>query len=303
MTNPVVLLGTQSNGETLPVQVDATGRLVAEGLQGPPGEQGDPFTYDDFTPEQLEDLQGPPGPPGEDGQDGPNDLKPYGPEYSYLIIQNGKPTWVESGAGPEPPPPTDPVMLIDKRDESVSTVNQFGTWNDAGQYVEVEDETWDEYCRHLEVWDNPTGKRSGLGGLAPSGSTMTIPFTLNLREGMDRVLELQICGQWTGTDGNYGGYARHYYEISTDSDHLMNLTGKLDTPVYGQSMDFTKYTYNFLVTRPDLGLVNFNFRAWPAKSNYAQVVSSYIQRWRFVDPSVFFLKQLATRIAAEKANS
>jgi hypothetical protein len=42
MTNPVILLGTQSNGETLPVQVDATGRLVAEGLQGPPGVEGPP---------------------------------------------------------------------------------------------------------------------------------------------------------------------------------------------------------------------------------------------------------------------
>ena len=45
MTTPVTLYGTQSNGETLPVQVDDTGRLVAEGLQGPkgdPGEQGPP---------------------------------------------------------------------------------------------------------------------------------------------------------------------------------------------------------------------------------------------------------------------
>jgi len=35
MTNPVILLGTQSNGETLPVQVDEFGRLVAEGLVPP----------------------------------------------------------------------------------------------------------------------------------------------------------------------------------------------------------------------------------------------------------------------------
>lgn len=53
MTNPVVLYGTQSNGETLPVQVDATGRLVAEGLEGPPG------------PEGPEGPEGPPGPAGE----------------------------------------------------------------------------------------------------------------------------------------------------------------------------------------------------------------------------------------------
>jgi len=35
MTNPVILLGTQSNGETLPVQVNAFGALVAEGLEKP----------------------------------------------------------------------------------------------------------------------------------------------------------------------------------------------------------------------------------------------------------------------------
>ena len=31
---------------------------------GPKGDKGDPFTYDDFTPEQLEQLKGPKGDPG-----------------------------------------------------------------------------------------------------------------------------------------------------------------------------------------------------------------------------------------------
>ena len=37
------------------------------GIKGPRGERGpkgDPFTYDDFTPEQLEQLKGPKGDPG-----------------------------------------------------------------------------------------------------------------------------------------------------------------------------------------------------------------------------------------------
>ena len=34
------------------------------GIQGPPGPQGEAFTYDDFTPEQLEALRGPQGEPG-----------------------------------------------------------------------------------------------------------------------------------------------------------------------------------------------------------------------------------------------
>ncbi len=34
---------------------------------GPKGEKGDPFTYDDFTPTQLEGLKGPKGDKGDDG--------------------------------------------------------------------------------------------------------------------------------------------------------------------------------------------------------------------------------------------
>lgn len=44
-----ILYGTQSNGETLPVQVNEFGQLVAQGLDGTPGTPGTP---------------GPPGPPG-----------------------------------------------------------------------------------------------------------------------------------------------------------------------------------------------------------------------------------------------
>ena len=57
MTNPVILLGTQSNGETLPVQVDATGRLVAEGLKGDtgdPGSQGPPGGSFPLPPDPYE---------------------------------------------------------------------------------------------------------------------------------------------------------------------------------------------------------------------------------------------------------
>ena len=44
-----------------------------KGLQGPQGEpglKGDPFRYEDFTPEQLQALKGPKGDKGEDGRDG-----------------------------------------------------------------------------------------------------------------------------------------------------------------------------------------------------------------------------------------
>ena len=56
-----ILYGTQSNGETLPVQVNETGQLVAQplpGTEGPPGPPG------------PTGPEGPPGPQGEPGADG-----------------------------------------------------------------------------------------------------------------------------------------------------------------------------------------------------------------------------------------
>lgn len=49
-------------------------------LQGPPGKDGKPFTYDMFTQEQLESLKGPrgeQGPPGPPGTGANVDLSPY----------------------------------------------------------------------------------------------------------------------------------------------------------------------------------------------------------------------------------
>lgn len=44
--------------------------IVIPGAQGLRGPKGDPFRYEDFTPEQLAALRGPKGDKGEDGRDG-----------------------------------------------------------------------------------------------------------------------------------------------------------------------------------------------------------------------------------------
>ena len=93
MTNPVVLYGTQSNGETLPVQVDAFGRLVAEGLQGP---------------------EGPPGPPGPDGPPGEIELPPDPYEGALLGWLNGGLAWIGTPPVPIPPGVFGPIIDYDE---------------------------------------------------------------------------------------------------------------------------------------------------------------------------------------------
>ena len=87
MTDPVILLGTQSNGETLPVQVNQYGQLVAEGIQGPPG---------------------PEGPPGI-GQLPPD---PY--EGALLGWLNGELSWIGTPPVPVPPGVYGPIIEYDE---------------------------------------------------------------------------------------------------------------------------------------------------------------------------------------------
>ena len=120
MTNPVILLGTQSNGETLPVQVDATGRLVAEGLQGEPGQPGSPGEPGAPGAPGAPGEPGPPGQPGADGADGEGVPLPYGPENSILGIQDGVPTWIENY---DPTPPDNGVLVATTFNNGRDTIN------------------------------------------------------------------------------------------------------------------------------------------------------------------------------------
>lgn len=65
-----------------------------KGLQGPQGEpglKGDPFRYEDFTPEQLETLKGPKGDKGEDGRDGASATA----DNAHQLLLQGN-VWCES---------------------------------------------------------------------------------------------------------------------------------------------------------------------------------------------------------------
>ena len=65
-----------------------------KGLQGPqgePGPKGDPFRYEDFTPEQLQALKGPKGDKGEDGRDGASATA----DNAHQLLLQGN-VWCES---------------------------------------------------------------------------------------------------------------------------------------------------------------------------------------------------------------
>lgn len=73
--------------------------IVIPGAQGLPGEQGtqglkgEPFRYEDFTPEQLEALKGPKGDKGEDGRDGASATA----DNAHQLLLQGN-VWCESAS-------------------------------------------------------------------------------------------------------------------------------------------------------------------------------------------------------------
>ena len=78
------------------------GRLFISGKEGPPGPKGDPFTYEDFTPEQLEKLKGPKGdtgPVGPQGEVGPQG--PQGPKGDPFTYDDFTPEQLANLKGPK----------------------------------------------------------------------------------------------------------------------------------------------------------------------------------------------------------
>ena len=69
-----VWTATLTDGSTYQFEV-RNGQRGEKGLQGATGEKGDPFTYADFTAEQLAALKGPKGDKGDTGETGPQGPK------------------------------------------------------------------------------------------------------------------------------------------------------------------------------------------------------------------------------------
>ena len=176
MTDPVVLLGTQSNGETLPVQVNELGQLVAEGLQGQQGPEG---------------PTGPEGPPGPPGIELPPD--PY--EGALLGWLNGGLAWIGTPPVPIPEDVFGPILAWDSNTGLLTVegpipssvgngVNIFQCTSDGTLYTTGYDVTneWSSMVTNSEdvFWNNPP--TNGFNGnleqyIQPGNLTANIIFT------------------------------------------------------------------------------------------------------------------------------
>lgn len=275
MTNPVVLFGTQSNGETLPVQVDATGRLVAEGLQGQQGEQGEP---------------GPPGlpqlPSGEfEGAvlgwvDGalawlePSGLpQPLGIEGQIIQMHNEEAIWVTA---PEVPPVyVAPVVLTN---DTYLDSNKFGMFDNFGNKPTITT-TWDKYAREQPFWT--TLKSSSAAGLSYKNAK-SITGDFNLENQLARVLEIGVGCKNKCTGGKYGSYPWKL-NASASSANLQPIRTEHNYSATPNNYGSTTAKFQWLINRDTVGDFQITITVNGEDVGTAQESWICIQQWDVVD--------------------
>jgi len=255
-----ILYGTTSGGDLVPVQVDQTGRLVAEGLDGP---------------------QGPQGPAG------PNELLPYGPEGSSLMIKNGVPAWeiVQPSPGPGP----DALTLMDDRDLTPPGTQNYGLWEPT-ETPYVTSDPWDVAIRTLSGWDTGAKNLKGLGALKENTGNqdiLNVPFRLDLSGGESKILQIYCSCQLEQSDPPTG---ESTFSITTDETQLTPINTSFTTNVANYK---DKHIFSFLVRRPDLGITNFTMTGTVTNSTIKKAWFCAMQRFEYVDAASYLLSSMA----------
>ncbi len=119
-----------------------------DGAPGKDGADGKPFTYEDFTPEQLEALRGPQGLPGKDGTMTFEDLTDE--QRESLKGEDGAP----GKDGQDGYTPVKGVDYFDGKDGEPGQPGKDGEKGESGVYVGTTEPADEEAL----VWINPEGE-------------------------------------------------------------------------------------------------------------------------------------------------
>ena len=277
MTDPVILLGTQSNGETLPVQVNSFGQLVAEGLQGSEGPEG---------PEGPEGQEGPPGEPGQpgqpgaDGKDGEGVPLPYGEEGSYLGIVDGVPTWNK----PDFPVVKEGPFLFTDPLLPPNSDRGPALWLGINTKYEGPD-TWDDHIRTLPCWETPDNTVPQGVGVSPR-SNVTIKFDLNNK--LSDILSIHVI--FDGRSGINSGRTYTATVSPVDATNISIIDNSRDFYCPGAVPFLMEFDAKFLLNRENLGERQFELGGFfdgAQGHNGFTVCTSY----KFEDSGAFLMNE------------
>lgn len=165
ITPGLTINGTLKTGEVL----SGTANVPRQGPPGPKGDKGDPFTYEDFTEEQLAALvgptgpQGPPGPKGDKGK--PFTYDDFTPEQ-LAALQGPKGDRGDTGPqGPKGDPFTYTDFTPEQLEDLTGPQGPKGDKGDKGDAFTYNDFTEEQ----LEALIGPQGPQGPQGETGPQG--------------------------------------------------------------------------------------------------------------------------------------
>ena len=268
MTNPVILLGTQSNGETLPVQVDDTGRLVAEGLQGPQGEKGD---------------KGDQGDQGPKGEDGGTNLPPNPNEGDVLGWQNNQLAWISLV------PPVPELLWSGSYDPSPSGQRRVISASGAGPLDPgaIDDGWWKGQSFF------PDGADSEVG-FGTTGGENTDWWELDILNCTGMILSVNYWYRFaTFTNG-----APFSFNAIPVGDGLTQISGAIqDLGIFGSGgwvYREGRVTFAYLINSSELLNQRFNIQASTTSVNLDEQ-RAYLQGFKVEEPQRYFRRKLKER--------
>jgi hypothetical protein len=257
----VVLLGTTSSGETLPVLVDQFGNLLAKGIEGPPGSEG---------------PQGPEGPQGDPGLQGEGVPQPYGDENDVLQINGGVPVW-QPLFTPEPP-----------------ILGPYASWENVETTANCTDASGNdlfppnklEYLESLDSWLDTTSK-SLAGSLQPAENLSQEDQWLDFRfqESFGMVFTLY----WSIVHNNPTTSATKWaveWNCDNSDVNLINARPTSWTD-QGPNRDVWVSGYTNWTINREISSARFS---WNIKAGYCNIKEVMFRGWELEDAGTYALK-------------
>ena len=280
MTDPVILLGTQQNGETLPVQVNEFGQLVAQGLDGAKGDKGDPGDPGEPGAPGAKGDKGDPGADGKDGKDGIGVPTPYGEEGSYLWIKDGEPAWTTGDdPGPDPEPPTGPSAVLTNASATLTTMDQ------GGNPIYPPDDF--EYVSTLESWQNPDHvEAAGWAGpfVVELPDSSPLEFTFERVFGTVITCYLCTCVQPLAADKNFDTK-----DLVWSDPNMIKVSEDFPTTTGSETgvLTYHSWSCSYMFNRE---ITNATFK-WDIKAGFANKIQMWFRGWKFEDVATFTLRR------------
>ena len=212
--------------------------------------------------------------------------EPYGPEGSYLAIQDGQPGWVEAGEGPGPDPEPPTPQAIFQKSIRVNPAEAY-TVNDIPNSSITD---YNAFMEGLPSWEQPgTDKRMGFG----RKSSLSCSFDVEFEQTLGLILNIQAACFIETKQPSSGG-SDYTFSLTTSSLNMQPVRETWTKTGNGSSMVSDMFTFSYLLNR-DSFTAEFEAQMSGSFDSDKEGTGFYIQKWWLEDTGAFLMNDYLRR--------